>query len=416
MNPIITASLTGPAATSKQTPAMPRTPEEIAQSAKEAYEAGAAVIHIHLRDNDDFTTDLDVARRTVDLVREACPGIVQLSTGGGMAYEDRARIVEARPAMATLNPGTMTIGDFEFRNPPLKMYKLAERMVELGIKAEVEMYDTGHLGLTMDLLKKELLTEPLQVSFVMGVKGGMPADPRLLAYMVQRAAAGHQLAGHRHRQGQPAADHHRPGDGRQRAHRARGHAVHPAQGARLVQRPARAGARGRRQVAAPGAGRRRRGHRPAQAEPRPGRLTGGGAAMAEQDYVHMPTLEEYAERFARFFKFKRSDDGILEVRMHTFDGPVRWSYQMHHAFSELWTAVGHDTKNEVLIFTATGDQWISRRRRLVVQGRRAVGRRRPALQRADLRHAQGRRELRQRHRDPDDHAPSTAAASTGRWR
>jgi len=81
--------------------------------------------------------------------------------------------------------------------------------------------------------------------------------------------------------------------------------------------------------------------------------------MAEQDYVHMPTLEEYSKRFARFFKFKRSDDGILEVRMHTFDGPVHWSYQMHHAFSELWTAVGHDTNNEVLIFTATGEQWIS---------------------------------------------------------
>ena len=81
--------------------------------------------------------------------------------------------------------------------------------------------------------------------------------------------------------------------------------------------------------------------------------------MAEQDYVHMPTLEEYSERFERFFKFKRSDDGILEVRMHTFDGPVHWSYQMHHAFSELWTAVGHDTKNEVLIFTATGDKWIN---------------------------------------------------------
>ena len=264
MNPIITASLTGPAATKKQTPAMPGTPEEIARSAKEAYEAGAAVIHIHLRDNDDFTTDLDVARRTVDLVREACPGIVQLSTGGGMAYEDRARIVEAKPAMATLNPGTMTIGDFEFRNPPLLMYKLAERMRELGIKAEVEMYDTGHLGLTMDLLKKELLTEPLQVSFVMGVKGGMPADPRLLGLHGERAASRHELAGDRDRQGQPAADHHRSGDGRQRAHRARGHAVHQAEGARFVQRPAGRGAGERGQVAAPRAGRRRRGHRPAR--------------------------------------------------------------------------------------------------------------------------------------------------------
>jgi uncharacterized protein (DUF849 family) len=190
MDPIITASLTGPAATSKQSPAMPRTPEEIAQSARGACEAGAAVIHIHLRENDDFTADLGVARRTVDLVREACPGIVQLSTGGRMAYEDRARIVEAKPAMASLSPATMTIGDHEFRNPPREMYRLAERMLELGVKAEVELYDTGHLGLAMDLLDRELLTEPLQVSFVMGVKGGMPADPRLLAYMVNELPPG----------------------------------------------------------------------------------------------------------------------------------------------------------------------------------------------------------------------------------
>ena len=145
VNPIITASLTGPAATKKDTPAMPGNPEEIAEAAKGAYEAGAAVIHIHLRDNDDFTTDLDVARRTVELCREKCPGIVQLSTGGGFAYEDRMKIVEAKPAMATLNPATMTIGPNEFRNPPKQMLQLAERMLELGVKAEVEIYDTGHI-------------------------------------------------------------------------------------------------------------------------------------------------------------------------------------------------------------------------------------------------------------------------------
>ncbi|HLA81573.1 MAG TPA: 3-keto-5-aminohexanoate cleavage protein, partial [Thermoleophilia bacterium] len=59
------------------------------------------------------------------------------------------------------------------------------RMLELGVKAEVEIYDTGHLGLMLDLLKRGLLTEPLQVSFVMGVKGGMPADPMLLSYLVR---------------------------------------------------------------------------------------------------------------------------------------------------------------------------------------------------------------------------------------
>jgi 3-keto-5-aminohexanoate cleavage enzyme len=190
MNPIITASLTGPVATKKENPAVPASPDEVARSAKEAYAAGASVIHVHLRENDRPTTDVDVARRTVEAVRAVCPGIVQLSTGGDFAYEDRMGIVEAKPAMATLNPGTMTIGDIEFRNPPKLMYKLAERMLELGVKAEVEIYDTGHLGLTLDLLKKELLTEPLQVSFVMGVKGGMPADPRLLGYLVNELPAG----------------------------------------------------------------------------------------------------------------------------------------------------------------------------------------------------------------------------------
>jgi hypothetical protein len=73
--------------------------------------------------------------------------------------------------------------------------------------------------------------------------------------------------------------------------------------------------------------------------------------MAEQDYIHMPAIEEYSECFKNFFQFKRSDDGILEVKMRTFGGHVHWSYQMHHAISELWTAVGHDTNNEVLIFT-----------------------------------------------------------------
>ena len=185
MNPIITASLTGPAATSKQTPAMPKNAEEIAEAGKAAYEAGAAVLHIHLRDNDDFTADLDVAKKTVELCREKCPGIVQLSTGGGMPYEERMKIVEAKPAMATLNPATMTMGDNEFLNPPLKMYKLAERMLELGVKPEIEIYDTGHIPLMLNLVKKELVTLPLQVSFVMGTHGGMKADPMLLSYCVR---------------------------------------------------------------------------------------------------------------------------------------------------------------------------------------------------------------------------------------
>ena len=190
-NPIITAALNGPIATRANNPNLPESPADIAASAKGAYDAGAAVIHIHLRDErGDFTTDLDVAKRTVEQVREACPGIIQLSTGGMFDYADRMRLVEAKPAMATLNPCTMSFADAEFRNPPKEMRKMAARMIELGIKPEVELYDVGHLGVMLQLVKEGLLIEPLQVSFVMGVNGGMPGDPQILSWLVKELPEG----------------------------------------------------------------------------------------------------------------------------------------------------------------------------------------------------------------------------------
>jgi uncharacterized protein (DUF849 family) len=191
-NPIITAALTGPVATKADNPGLPGTVAEIVAAARASYEAGAAVIHIHLRDDrGEMTADLDVAKRTVAAVREVCPGIVQLSTGGlQFTYEERMRLVEAGPAMATLNPCTMTFGMAEFKNPPRQMMELAARMIELGVKPEVEIYDTGHLDFMLYLLKKELLVEPLQVSFVMGVRGGMRGDPALLSWLVRELPEG----------------------------------------------------------------------------------------------------------------------------------------------------------------------------------------------------------------------------------
>ena len=191
-NPIITAALTGPVATKADNPGLPGNVAEIAESARASYEAGAAVIHIHLRDDDgNMTADLDVARRTVEAVREVCPGVVQLSTGGlQFTYEERMRLIQARPAMATLNPCTMTFGTAEFKNPPKQMMELAAQMIELGVKPEVEIYDTGHLDMMLYLLHKELLVEPLQVSFVMGVRGGMRGDPALLSWLVRELPQG----------------------------------------------------------------------------------------------------------------------------------------------------------------------------------------------------------------------------------
>jgi 3-keto-5-aminohexanoate cleavage enzyme len=186
---IITAALTGPIATKTDNPALPTTPEEIAAAAREAYDAGAAIVHVHLRDGDGRpTADLDVARRVVGLIGERCPALIQLSTGVGLhvEYEDRMKLVETRPRMATLNLCSMTFGASEFRNPPDGVRRLAARMRELGVKAELEIYDSGHLEVALALLREDLLDEPLQFSFVLGVSGGMAALPMNVVTLVSR--------------------------------------------------------------------------------------------------------------------------------------------------------------------------------------------------------------------------------------
>jgi 3-keto-5-aminohexanoate cleavage enzyme len=186
---VLTAALTGPIATKADNPALPTTPEEIATEALGAWEAGAAVVHIHVRDGEGRpTADIDVARRTVGLIQDRCPALVQLSTGVGLgvAFEERERLVETRPAMATLNVCSMSFGAGEFRNPPDGVRRLASRMGELGIKPELEIYDTGHLDVALALRREGLLADPLQFSIVLGVRGGAAATPENLISMVRR--------------------------------------------------------------------------------------------------------------------------------------------------------------------------------------------------------------------------------------
>lgn len=186
---VLTAALTGPIATKADNPALPTTPQEIAEAARGAHEAGAAVVHVHVRDDDGKPTAApEVARKTVGLIEDVCPALVQLSTGVGLEvpFEEREKLVEVGPRMATLNVASMTFGSGEFRNPPDGVRRLAARMRELGVKPELEVYDTGHLDAALALLKEDLLEEPLQVSFVLGVSGGMGASPANLVHMVAR--------------------------------------------------------------------------------------------------------------------------------------------------------------------------------------------------------------------------------------
>ncbi len=190
---VITAALTGPIATKADNPHLPTTPEEIAAAAAGAHDAGAAVVHVHVRDEQGRpTADLELARRTVKLIEQSCPALIQLSTGVGLEvpFEARERLVEARPRMATLNVCSMTFGQGEFRNPPDGVRRLATRMRELGVKPELEIYDTGHLEVALALHAEGLLEEPLQFSFVLGVRGGAAATTANLLAMIDRLPEG----------------------------------------------------------------------------------------------------------------------------------------------------------------------------------------------------------------------------------
>ena len=193
MTAIITVAPTGPIATKSDNPRLPTQPSEIAHAVSEAYGAGAAIAHIHLRDKSDQpTADLNIARLTIDLIKERCPILIQISTGVGLTvpFEEREALVELAPQMATLNPCSMSFGAGEFRNPPDGVRRLAGRMLELGVKPELEIYDTGHLDACLRLLEEGLLAEPLQFSIVLGVRGGMAATPGNLVSMVGRLPQG----------------------------------------------------------------------------------------------------------------------------------------------------------------------------------------------------------------------------------
>ena len=191
MNPlIITAAITGAETTKEMNPALPITPVEQAKAARECVDAGASVIHLHVRDkNGKPSQSLDDFRASIEAIRSACDPktIIQISTGGavGAPMEERIRpIVQMKPEMASLNIASMNFGDEVFLNEPLNVKKLAKHMRELKVVPEVEVYDAGHVDVARKLLKDGLLSHPIHYQFVLGVPGGLSGEPRNLQFMV----------------------------------------------------------------------------------------------------------------------------------------------------------------------------------------------------------------------------------------
>jgi uncharacterized protein (DUF849 family) len=193
---IITVAPTGPLTTRENHPGLPVTPQQIGEAVAEAAAAGAAVAHVHARGPDERpTADPAIYAEIAREIKSRCDIVVQASTGVGLdvSCEDRVEIIssgEVDVTMATLNPASMTFGPGTFSNPPWFVERLAELMKERGMQPELELYDFGHVGLCLDLVKRGLVSEPLQFSFVMGVRGGMPGDPALLPTLISMLPEG----------------------------------------------------------------------------------------------------------------------------------------------------------------------------------------------------------------------------------
>src|SRR5947199_2802336 len=182
------AAMVGAEGTRTQQPHLSRTPIEIISAAIECYEAGAAIIHIHVRDAaGNATQDAHLFREVVEGIRARCDVITQVSTGGAvwMSADERLQSIECRPDMATLTTGTVNFGECVFMNNRGLVETFARRLREYGIVPEIEIFDVGMLDEAMRLRAMGLITDPVQFDFVMGVPGGLGADPAHLVHLVR---------------------------------------------------------------------------------------------------------------------------------------------------------------------------------------------------------------------------------------
>jgi 3-keto-5-aminohexanoate cleavage enzyme len=186
---IITAALTGAEVTRENQPNLPLTPLEIADEAYACYKAGASIVHIHARDAEGKPTqDKEVYRAIKGAIALKCNIIFQPSTGGAVWHgpDERLQPVELKPEMATLSCGTCNFGDDVFMNSEAFIEKFASKMLEMGVKPEIEVFERGMIENAKKLVKKGLVKEPLHVDFVLGVPGACPGTPEDLMYMVNQ--------------------------------------------------------------------------------------------------------------------------------------------------------------------------------------------------------------------------------------
>ena len=186
---IISVAITGSVPRKKDNPAVPITVEEQVESAHEAYEAGAALVHIHVRDkNENPSSDPEKFFQVKAGIRKHCSDmIIQFSTGGrGRKKSERSGMLSLKPDMASLATGSVNFPTTVYENPPDFVHELAETMLNYKIKPEVEVFDLAMLYTAIDMAKAGLLKTPLHVQFVFGLKNALPAKKDILEFQIKQ--------------------------------------------------------------------------------------------------------------------------------------------------------------------------------------------------------------------------------------
>lgn len=187
---ILTCCPVGAEVTREQHPGVPYTPSEIAAAAIASVHAGAAIIHLHVREDDGTPSQRpEVFAEVIRLIRTEVDPILQISTGGAVTASAEERLqpvtmLAPAPEMASLTMGTVNFGDDVFWNPPSLIETFAREFAERGIKPELEIFEPGMIVSALRLLKRGILQGPLHFDFVLGVPGASPGTLQALMHML----------------------------------------------------------------------------------------------------------------------------------------------------------------------------------------------------------------------------------------
>jgi 3-keto-5-aminohexanoate cleavage enzyme len=185
---VLTVAVTGADVTRENNPNVPYTTEEIAESSLEAAQAGATVVHLHVREDDGTPSGRpELFEDVVDRIRAGSDLVTMVSTGGAndMTIEERTTGLAAGPDLSGVESGSMNFGDETFITPPPAARGIIARATEMGIGLEVEAFDVGHVVSAVRWLEDGIVKSPLRINLVFGVPGGIDASPEALAAMLR---------------------------------------------------------------------------------------------------------------------------------------------------------------------------------------------------------------------------------------